>query len=51
MREWMLGIFSVILTMILGANQFHRMLKDDRVKQVQKSIFVKDDDDFADILG
>ena len=30
---------------------FHRMLKDDRVKQVQKSIFVKDDDDFADILG
>ncbi|KIM40400.1 hypothetical protein M413DRAFT_446581 [Hebeloma cylindrosporum] len=28
-----------------------RMLKDDRVKQVQKSIFVKDDDDFADILG
>jgi len=47
----MLGMFLVILAMILSADQFHRMLKDDRVKQVQKSIFVKDDDDFADILG
>jgi hypothetical protein len=44
-------MFLVMLAMILSADQFRRMLKDDRVKQVQKSIFVKDDDDFADILG